>query len=240
MPLPSVDSGNGQPWETPDEGNSFILARTYGNHIPAPGQETEGRKAPDKTPGSNATAAAVRSLRPHAGPRLSLPESLDWLYTHHARFVLLCDRCDYDRPRCQRRYPDLPAGSLKWGSWQPTPDDAPADTAFAPGGSSSDDWGVPIRHLPVDIELASPAMAAFDVDLYDLPILAGLVKTAAPPAITTSPGGDPLTLAPCRPHAFDLPPMVVPSVLCHRQASVLRGTVTTLRLYSASRATASE
>ena len=171
------------------------MARTYGNHIPAPGQETEGRKAPDKTLGSNATAAAIRSLRPHAGLRPSLPESLDWLYTHHARFVLLCDRCDYGRPHCQRRYPDLPAGSLKWGSWQPTPNDVPADTAFAPGGSSSDPWGVPVRYLPVGIEPAILAMAALNVDLYDLPVLAGLVKTAAPPAITMSPGGDPLPWA---------------------------------------------
>ena len=115
-----------------------------------------------------------------------------------------------------------------------------ADTAFAPGGSSSDPWGVPVRYLPVGIEPAILAMAALNVDLYDLPILAVLVKTAAPPAITMSPGGDPLTPAPCRPHAFDLPQMVVPSVMCHRQASVLRGTVTTLRLYSASRATASK
>ena len=195
MPLPSVDNGNGGPWERPDEGNSFILARTDSNYIPALGQETEGRKAPDKTPGSNATAAAVRSLRPHAGPRLSLPESLDWLYTHHACFVLIYDRCDYGRPRYQRRYPDLPAVSLKWGSWQPTPDDVLADTAFAPRGSSSDHLRVPVRHLPVGIEPASLAMAAFDVDLYDLPTLAVLVKTVAPPAVTMSPGGDPLPWA---------------------------------------------
>ena len=170
------------------------MARTYSNHIPALGQETEGRKAPDETPGSNA-AAAIRSLRPHAGPRPSLPESLDWLYTHHARFVLLCDRCDYGWPRYQRRYPDLPAGPLKWGSWQPTPDDVLADTAFAPGGPSSDHWGVPVRHLPVGIEQARLAMAALNVDLYDLPTLAVLVKTVAPPAVTMSPGGDPLPWA---------------------------------------------
>ena len=171
------------------------MARTYSNYIPALGQETEGRKAPDKTPGSNATAAAVRSRWPHAGPRLSLPESLDWLYTHHACFVLICDRCDYGRPRYQRRYPDLPAVSLKWGSWQPTPDDVLADTAFAPRGSSSDHLRVPVRHLPVGIEPASLAMAAFDVDLYDLPTLAVLVKTVAPPTVTMSPGGDPLPWA---------------------------------------------
>ena len=220
------------------EGTGFVLANRNHTYTSSLGLEPKGRRRPGKSPGSNATAAA-RSLRPHAGPRLSLPESLDWLYTHHARFVLLCDRCDYDRPRYQRRYPDLPAGSLKWGSWQPTPDDVLADTAYAPGGPSSDPWGVPVRYLPVGIEPAILAMAALNVGLCDLPILAVLVKTAAPAAVTISRGGGPLPPVPCRPHAIDLPPMVVPSVMLHRQASVLRGTATTSRL-SASRATASK
>ena len=224
------------------------MTRQYSTRDTHPGQGLQGRidqgrkrrQSPGKTPGSRATAAAIRSLT-HSpeGPQLTFSESIDYLYARGARFVLLCDRCDYGRPRCQRCYPDLPAGSLKWGSWQPTPNDVPADTTFAPGGPSSDPWGVPVRHLPVGIEPAILAMAALNVDLYDLPILAVLVKTAAPAAVTISRGGGPLPPVPCRPHAIDLPPMVVPSVMLHRQASVLRGTATTSRLYSASRATAS-
>ena len=217
------------------KGTDFVLANRNHTYTSSIGLEPKGRKRPGKAPGSK--AAAVRSLRPHAGSGLLLPESLDWLYTHHGRFVLLCNRCDYDRPRCQRHYSGFPDGFLKWGRWRPTPDDVPAETAFAPGLPSSDHWGDPVHHLQVGIELASLAMATLDVDLYDLPTL---IKTAAPVAVTISRGGGPLPTVPCRPPAFDTPHTVVPSIMFHRQAAVLRGTATTSGPYGASRAIASK
>ena len=144
-----------------------------------------------KTPGSRATVAAIRSLaHSPAGPQLTFSEAVRYLYSRGARFVLLCDQCDfYSRPRCREHNPELPASALAWSQWHPSPEDVRAAVGFDERRPSSDHWGVPVRHLPIGIEAASLGVAVLDVDRYNLHDLADLVRTAPPAALTISRSG---------------------------------------------------